>query len=223
VSKRSEANLGNLKFYMTPGSCSTGIHLLLEEVGLFFEAHVVDLMAGANLRPEYLAINPRGSVPTLVLSDGAALTDFISIARFIADAHPARKLLPESEHERARARMLMEYVISVIHGEGFTRIFASDRYAPDPAGRKTAEGEGERIVTKGFERLESMLAGPVYALGSFSIVDGAVFYVEFWADRVGIELPAACQRHYEAMLKRPAVRQVLAEEGYHSVLAKFRA
>jgi glutathione S-transferase len=205
---------------MTPGSCSTGIHLLLEEVGLFFEAHIVDLMAGHHLRAEYLAINPRGSVPTLVLPDGSALTDFISIARWVAETHPGRKLLPDAEQERARALMVMDYVISAVHGEGFTRIFTSDRYAPDPAGRWAAEAEGKRIVRQAFARLETMLSGPCYALGSFSIVDAALFYVEFWADRVGIELPPICQVNYLAMLQRPAVRQVLAEEGYHSVLAK---
>lgn len=36
----------NMKFYMTPGSCTTGIHILLEEIGLVFEAYLVNLMAG---------------------------------------------------------------------------------------------------------------------------------------------------------------------------------
>jgi len=208
---------------MTPGSCSTGIHLLLEEVELFFEAHVVDLMAGDNLRPEYLAINPRGSVPCLVLADGTALTDFVSIASYIADAHPARQLLPRDPLERARALKLMEYIVAVIHGEGFTRVFTSDRYAPDPDGKREVESEGRKLVKSGFERLEPMLSGPCFALGSFSIVDAALFYVEFWADRVRIELSPLFQRHYRAMLQRPAVRQVLGEEGYHRVLAQFPA
>lgn len=213
--------MANLKFYMTPGSCSTGIHLLLEELELFFEAHVVNLMAGDNLRPDYLAINPRGSVPTLVCSDGTALTDFISIARWLAETHPKRRLLPESEADRARVQQVMEYAVGVVHGEGFTRIFVSDRYAPDPDGKKSAESEGHRIVKRGFERLESLLLGPTYVVGSFSIADAALFYVEFWADRVGIELPPKCQQHYRSMLRRPAVRQVLGEEGYHSVLLQY--
>ncbi|HET7538518.1 MAG TPA: glutathione S-transferase N-terminal domain-containing protein [Polyangiaceae bacterium] len=213
--------MANLKFYMTPGSCSIGIHLLLEELGLFFEAHVIDLLRGDHLRPEYLAINPRGSVPALQLADGSALTDFISIARSLADTHPKRQLLPESPEDRARALRVMEYVIGVIHGEGFTRVFTSERYAPDPEGKKAAEGEGQRIVRTGFERLEAMITGPIYAMGSFSIVDAALFYVEFWAARIGMELPTRCQRHYQAMLQRPSVRQVLAEEGYHSVLRQY--
>ena len=210
--------MSNLKFYMTPGSCSTGIHLLLEELELFFEAHVVNLMAGDNRRPEYLAINPRGGVPTLVRTDGTALTDFISIARWLAETYPNRKLLPESEGQRQHALQLMEYAVGVVHGEGFTRVFVAERYAGSAQGKTLVEHEGLQIVRKGFERLESLIIGPTYALGSFSIADAALFYVEFWADRIGIALPAKCERHYHAMLRRPAVRQVLGEEGYHAVL-----
>lgn len=41
-----------MKFYMTPGSCSTGIHILLEECGLVFEAYVVNLLAGDQYKKE---------------------------------------------------------------------------------------------------------------------------------------------------------------------------
>jgi glutathione S-transferase len=208
---------------MTPGSCSTGIHLLLEELELLFEAHVVNLMAGDNMRPEFLAINPRGSVPTLVWTDGTAFTDFISIARFLAETHPKRKLLPDSEDLRRHALQLMEYAVGVVHGEGFTRVFVAERYAGSAQGKASVEHEGLQIVSKGFERLEALIIGPTYALGTFSIADAALFYVEFWADRVGIGLPAKCDRHYRAMLRRPAVRQVLGEEGYHTVLRQHPA
>lgn len=53
-----------------------------------------------------------------------------------------------------------------------------------------------------------------YAFDDFGIADAALFYVEFWADKTGIELPDNCLRHYRLMLSRPAVRRVLSEEGY---------
>ncbi len=40
-----------MKFYMAPGSCSTGIHILLEEIGLVFEAYIVNLPKGEHLTP----------------------------------------------------------------------------------------------------------------------------------------------------------------------------
>ncbi len=58
-----------MKFYMTPGSCSTGIHILLEMLELPFEAWILNLPAGDHLKPEYLTINPRGTIPTLVPDD----------------------------------------------------------------------------------------------------------------------------------------------------------
>ena len=50
------------------------------------------------------------------------------------------------------------------------------------------------------------------------IDDAALFYVEFWAERIGIPLPDNCAAHYRRLLTRPAVRQVLAEEGDASAL-----
>jgi glutathione S-transferase len=61
-----------INFYMTPGSCSTGIHILLEELELVFSANVVNLPAGDNQKPAFLAVNPKGTIPVLVLDSGVA-------------------------------------------------------------------------------------------------------------------------------------------------------
>jgi glutathione S-transferase len=60
----------------------------------------------------------------------------------------------------------------------------------------------------------TVLAGKDYVTGDFSIADAALFYVEFWADKIKLELPPNCSAHYQRMLQRPVVRQVLLEEGY---------
>jgi glutathione S-transferase len=116
-----------LKFYMTPGSCSTGIHILLETLELPFEAWIVNLPAGEHLRPEYLKINPRGTIPTLVLDDGRALTDFKSIALWLAQIFPRGKLLPDDRALARRAVEFLDFALIQLHGEGFTRIFTSER------------------------------------------------------------------------------------------------
>jgi glutathione S-transferase len=82
---------------MTPGSCTTGIHILLEELDLAFEAYIVNLPAGDHTRPEYRAINPKSSIPTLVRDDGSALTEFQAIAWWLARSYPRAKLLPLSQ------------------------------------------------------------------------------------------------------------------------------
>lgn len=207
-----------MKFYMTPGSCSTGIHILLEEIGEVFQVHLVNLLAGDQYKPEYLAINPRGSVPALVMEDGKAFTTWQSIACELAEAYPKAGLMPEHAEEQQRVMKVMDYAVNTMHGEGFARIFVPDRFALDENDAKDELKLAHRILDKGFAKLEAALEGRSYVAGQFSIADAALFYIEFWADRTDIPLPPNCRAHYERMLQRPAVRQILMEEGYARVL-----
>ena len=206
------------KFYMTPGSCSTGIHILLEECGLVFEAYIVNLLAGDQYKKDYLAINPKGSVPALVLDDGSALTEFSAIAWWLARSYPKRNLLPTTIEGEVRVLGIMNYAVHTLHTQGFARIFTTERFSPNTAEHETVKAQGRQIIDQGFAIVNRELAGREYVAEQFGIADAALFYVEFWADRTGIPLPENCLAHYRSMLTRPAVRQVLAEEGYASVL-----
>lgn len=209
-----------LKFYMTPGSCSTGIHILLETLELPFEAWIINIPAGDHLRPDYLKINPRGTIPTLVLNDGQALTDFKSIALWLAQTYPRAKLLPDDPELAKRAVDLLDFALVQLHGEGFTRIFVSERYVAAGEGgavKDDVTGHGHEIVIQAFQQLEKWLPEDGYAIGpQFTIADAALFYNEFWADKVGIRMPPRVEAHYRRMRARPVVRQVLAEEGYRT-------
>lgn len=207
-----------MKLYMTPGSCSTGIHILMEELELPFEAYIVNLPAGDHTTPEYLAINPKSTIPTLVRDDGSALTEFQAIAYWLARKYPKAKLLPGDPDGDARVIEVMDYVVGTLHGQGYTRIFTTANYTPNEADHKAAheaiKARGREIVEKGFSIMNDMLAGKDYVASEFSIADAALFYVEFWANKIGIGLPAHCRAHYERMLARPVVQRVLREEGY---------
>lgn len=203
-----------MKFYFTPGSCSTGIHILLEELELIFEAHLVNLLAGTQTTPEYLAINPKATIPALVRNDGTALTEFQAIAYWLARSHPKAKLLPGDPDGDARVIELMDYVVGTLHGQGFTRIFTSDRYTTNEAEIDSVKAQGMDIVQRGFAIINDGLPSQGYFMGAFTIADAALFYVEFWANKIAIALPENCLNHYRLMLTRPAVRQVLMEEGY---------
>lgn len=207
-----------MKFYMTPGSCSTGIHILLEECGLVFEAYVVNLLAGDQNKPEYLALNPKGTIPTLVLDDGSVLTEFSAIAWWLARQYPKRKLLPESLADEVRVLSMMNYAVHTLHSQGFARIFTTDKFTPNAADHAAVQAQGRQIIDQAFAIVAGQLAGRDFVTDRFSIADAALFYVEFWADRTGIPLPENCQSHYRRLLTRPAVRQVLMEEGYASAL-----
>ncbi len=203
-----------MKFYMTPGSCSTGIHILLEEIGLLFEVHPVDLLAGDQLSETYLAINPKGTIPTLVREDGRALTDFLSIAWWLARSYPKQGLVPQTPDEEAMVLEVMSYAVHTLHGEGFARIFVSGRFAVREADHERIKQQGLEILQKGFAVVDRWLAGKDYVTGRFGIADAALFYVAFWADKTDVALPPNYQAHYLRMLERRVVRQVLMEEGY---------
>ena len=207
-----------MKFYMTPGSCSTGIHILLEECGLIFEVAIVNLLAGDQYKADYAAINPKSSIPALVLDDGTVLTEFSAIAWWLARSYPKRKLLPENLIDEVQTLSVMNHVVHTLHTQGFARIFTTERFAPSSSDHESVKAQGRQIIDKAFTIVDRELLGRQYVVGHFTIADAALFYVEFWADRIGIPLPANCQAHYRRMLTRPAVRQVLAEEGYASVL-----
>ena len=204
-----------MKFYMTPGSCTTGIHILLEELELVFEVHLVNLLVGDQDTPAYRALNPKGTIPTLVRDDGTALTDFVAIAWWLARNWPKRGLLPDDGEEQARVLEVMNHAVGMVHGQGFARIFTTDKFTPSPADHAAVKARGREIVEQGFAVMNDALDGRDYAVGDrFTIADAALFYVEFWATRSDIPLPPHCLAHYTRMLTRRAVRQVLAEEGY---------
>lgn len=203
-----------MKFYMTPGSCSTGIHILLEELELPFEVYLVNLMAGDQNKPEYVAVNPKSTIPTLVRDDGTAITEFQAIAWWLARRYPRAGLLPEDIDGETRVIETMDYVVGTLHGQGYTRIFTTANYSDNEAEHEAIQARGREIVSKGLAVMDALLADKEYVAGKFGIADAALFYVEFWADKIKLALPPNCQAHYQRMLLRPAVRQVLAEEGY---------
>lgn len=203
-----------MKFYMTPGSCSTGIHILLEELDIPFEVYIVNLLAGDQNKAEYLAINPKSTIPALVKDDGTALTEFAAIAYWLARRYPKAMLLPGDPDNDARVIEVMGYVVGTVHGQGFTRIFTTEKFAPSETGHDAVKAAGREIVEQGFSIMNATLEGAEYVAGKFSIADAALFYVEFWADRIGFDLPPNCRAHYLRMKARPAVQRVLREEGY---------
>ncbi len=204
-----------MKFYMTPGSCSTGIHIILEELEEVFEAHIVNLPAGDQFKPDYVVINPKSTIPTLVRRDGTPLTEVVAIAYWLGQSHRRAGLWPQDHEEATRALEAMAYVAATIHGQGFARIFAANTFGRDPADHPEISRLGRDIVEKGFAVIDRALGDRPYLAGDFSVADPILFYVAFWADKTNIPLPARLAAHYRRMLARPAVRRVLAEEGYN--------
>ncbi len=206
--------MANMCLYMTPGSCSTAIHIILEELEEVFEVAIVNLPAGENRRPEYLAINPRGTIPSLRLQDGSALTELVEIAEWLGRNRRRGSLWPGDPLLQARAFSIMSHVTLVIHGEGFARVFVAGAFSSQGPESQIVR-QGKAFAAKGLEEVCDMMTRDGYALGVFTVVDPVLFYVCFWADKTGVPLPPRLMEHYRLMLARPAVDRVLREEGYN--------
>jgi glutathione S-transferase len=203
-----------MKLYYSPGACSLGIHVLLEETGAPYEPVLTNLREGAQFKPEFTAKNPKSKVPTLERADSSVLTEFPAIAWWIAATYPAARLMPATIEGQTRAMEATDYAVATMHMQGFSRIFRPSNFAPNEADHEAVKARGMEIFKKGFDVMDKALAGRDYIAGEFSFGDAALFYVTFWgAGRLGMEMPANVAGHYARMKARPSVQKVMAREG----------
>ncbi|MBR0673529.1 glutathione S-transferase family protein [Neoroseomonas soli] len=203
-----------MKLYYSPGACSVGIHVLLEEIGAPYQAQLVNLKEGAQHKPEFTGVNPKSKVPTLEREDGSILTEYPAIAFWLASRFPTARLMPSGMEAQARALELTDYCVATLHMQGFSRMFRPVNFAPSEADHEAVKKRGEEIFAKGLGLLDKALNGNDYLVGDFSFADSALFYVSFWWNgRLGKELPANVAGHYARMKARPSVQRVMAAEG----------
>lgn len=83
----------NYSLYYSPGTASMCVHWMLLELGVPFEANLVDIETGAQKSAEYLRLNPAGRVPTLVIDD-VPFGESAALLMLLAERHPAQALAP---------------------------------------------------------------------------------------------------------------------------------
>lgn len=94
--------------------CAAKVRLALAEKAVAWNGHYVDILAGEQFAPEYLAINPRGAVPAIV-HDGAILTESTVICEYIDQRFDGPPLRPPDALGQARMRMWTKLVDEEIH------------------------------------------------------------------------------------------------------------
>jgi len=204
-----------MKLYYSPGACSIGIHILLEEIGKPYELSLVALKDGAQSKPDYVAVNPKSKVPALDIGEGRVLTEFPAIALYLGQSEPEAGILPKDPAGQARALEVTDYVTGTVHPHAFTRQFRPYNYSLREEDFPKVVEQARENAARYFAVLEKGWAGDTWVLpGGFSIADAALFFVEYWhARRVKQALPPHLDAHLKAMLARPAVRRALEQEG----------
>lgn len=199
-----------MKLYMKPGACSLASHIILRESGLPFELVRVDLVAKTTEDgADFLAVNPKGQVPTLGLDEGGILTEGAVILQYVADKVPGRELIPaHGMLERYRVLEWLSFIGLELH-KTFSPLFRPT--TPD-AFKAIAR---ETLAAK-FRVLDAHLAGNVFLAGDrFTVADAYAFTVVSWSRHVGIDLSRwpHLQAYLGRVAERPAVRAALAAEG----------
>src|SRR5499427_10966406 len=104
-----------LTLYLSPGSSSMAPHIALHEIEVDFESCWISFANRQQCAPEYLALNPEGKVPTLLV-DGRPLTEVAATLYYLAKRFPAAGLWPEGGLEaEAQAISWMSFIASTIH------------------------------------------------------------------------------------------------------------
>jgi len=179
--------------YFAPGSSSMAVHIALHEIGVAFEQRPMSFKKNDMRAPEFLALNPEGKVP-LLLVDGRPLTEVAAILFYLAKRFPDADLLPRDDPEaEAQALSWMSFVASTLH--------LARRHGLDHA--KEVYGIADRRLGSG------------WALGRYSIADIHLFRV-YW--RLANSLKPAPETfpnltaHYQRMMARPAVQRAIEIE-----------
>lgn len=182
-----------LTLYFAPGASSMAVHIALHEIGEPFEARPLSFARKEQRSAEFLAINPEGRIPTLVI-DGWSLTEVAAILYYLAASRPRAGLLPEDLESRAQAISWMSYIASTVH----------------PARRQGLEHAKEVYVPA-----DRRLGERPWAVGGYSIADIHLFRL-YWRFAASLKPPPGMfphlADHHERMLLRPAVRKTIEIE-----------
>lgn len=183
-----------LTLYFAPGASSMAPHIALHEVGVPFDSFPVSLAKKETRAPAYLAINPEGKVPALLI-DGRLLTEVAGILFYLAKRYPEANLLPVGDIEaEAQAVSWMSFIAATVH---------------------PARSRGLDYAMEIYKLADQRLGPRGWALGSYSIADIHLFRL-FWRFSNSLKPPAGSfpnlEAHHARMLLRPAVQRTIAIE-----------
>jgi GST-like protein len=182
------------------------IAVTLEELGLPYTLHPIDLSKGEQKQPEYMKINPNGRIPAIVDREEDGFSVFESGAIMIYLAEKTGRLLPTDRKGRSRViQWLMFQMGGVGPMQGQANVFF--RYFPEkiPAAIQRYQNETRRLYTV----LDTRLQENEYLAGDYSIADIANWAwarVHFWAG-VSVEGLPHLQRWLAAIEQRPAAQR----------------
>jgi len=200
-----------MKLYYSKGACSLTCRIIINELNLPCEFISVDLAKkitqdGTN----FLGINPKGAVPTLITNNNETLTENAVILQYLADTTNATNLLPPvNDFARYRVLEWVNYIATEMH-KSFGPLF-NPNYPQEVK---------EKIVTPFIKirlaYINKQLEKTRFLAGDhFTLPDAYLFVILRWAVYFKFDLnewPSLAQ-YFDALFTRKSIEQSLTEEG----------
>ncbi|MGI9402087.1 MAG: glutathione S-transferase family protein [Rhizobiaceae bacterium] len=214
----------NLKLFVAPGTCARVGTIALEEIGVPFETELVRMAANQQNSPEFLKLNPKGKVPTLLI-DGVPLTENVAILSWLNAQYPDADLLPKTTDpfEATKQTADLSFLAATVHPTA-TRItmpmkFMTDSEMSFDQVRPKAKEAMVPIMNMIEKRLEN---GPWWYGEDWSVVDAYLYWVWSRITSFGFEDDnyPNLRRHFELSNERPAVQRAMKREAEYVEVLK---
>jgi glutathione S-transferase len=204
-----------MTLYFAPGTCARVPLIALEEAGSPYETRVVAFMRGDHRSPEFLARNPAGKVPVLIVDD-TAIAQNIAILTYLAGRFPQARLLPVADDAASGTALLSRLVwFSADLHPVVTRIRMPQLICDLPAAIPRVREMACEAMKFQLAGLEQELQRQTWVLGrEWSVLDGYLYWVWFRITGAGFDAAPfpAIAAHALRMEERPAVRRALHRE-----------
>jgi len=202
-----------LTLYHAPMTRSVRPRWLLEELGVPYELVRMNLPAADQKRPEYLRLNPNGTVPTLV-DDGVAIWESAAIVQYLADKFPEQRLAPPpGSRDRGRYYQWCFFAMCGLEPPAIT-LFHHTVRLPEAERLPQLVAPARSQLAAAIHIVEDALAGQAFILGpDFSAADVLVGSTLWWCQMmgyVGSEVPKV-QAYLACLAARPPMQRATAD------------
>lgn len=198
--------MDKVTFFHAPQSRSRGTLALLEELGVDYDLHLLDLTAGTQRDPAYLALNPLGKVPA-IRHQGVMVTEQPAVMMYLADLYPERALAPPIGDPLRGAYLRW----MVFYGSCFEPALVDHSMQREPAPHMTSPyGSWQEVL----DAIVTQLTPGPWLLGErFSAADVLWGTALHWTTMFKLVPDEPPVRHYVARVRaRPAMQRAEAKD-----------
>lgn len=203
-----------MKLYYATGTCALATHIALIDAGAPYEAIKLSFATEDQRKPDYVRLNPKARVPTLVTDDGV-LTETPALLAYVAQKFPQANLAPiGNPFAFAEIQAFNSYLCSTVHVAHSHRM-RGYRWADEPEAIAAMQRKVPTSVLACFELIDrEMLRGPWVMGDTYTICDPYLFTLSQWLEADGVDMAKIpkVRAHRERNAARANVQRALTEQ-----------